>query len=102
MLIKEKNKKTKNNLFPVLVYFALGILVYGVSNTSIFYYGLMPFGVSVIFALLAIGYNGYYLSIVYIRIIFYNKWQFFKGKRKKTMNVIDILTNILYNKHSKK
>ena len=41
------------------------VLVYGVSNVSVFGSSLMPFGISLIFALLMLKYNGYVLAVIY-------------------------------------
>ena len=49
----------------ILTYIVLFAVLYGVCNTNIYYTGLMPFGVSLVFSLLYVRFNGYYLSIVY-------------------------------------
>lgn len=39
--------------------------MYGVCNTEVYYTGLMPFGVGIVFALFFLNFNGYLLTIVY-------------------------------------
>jgi len=61
--LAEKENKLKIIILTYLVLFAV---LYGVCNTNIYYAGLMPFGVSLVFSLLFAKFNGYYLGIVYL------------------------------------
>lgn len=67
-----KNKLIKNHLnskpIKLLVLFLLGILLYGVGSTNIYYANLTPFGVGLVFALCYIGFNGYVLGMLYFLV----------------------------------
>lgn len=62
---KNFNKYVDTTKLKVLAYLVLFLVLYGVSNTEIYYAGLMPFGIGIIFSLLWLGFNGYFLSIIY-------------------------------------
>ncbi|MCI5497359.1 MAG: SpoIIE family protein phosphatase [Firmicutes bacterium] len=47
------------------MYITIFVLVYGVSQVSVFGSSLMPFGVGLIFALLLLDYSGYMLAVIY-------------------------------------
>lgn len=49
----------------ILLFVLLFFVLYGVCNTHIYYLELTPFGIGIVFSLILIGLNGYYLSIVY-------------------------------------
>ena len=44
----------------------LFVLLYGVNNAYVYYTSLVPFGVSIVFALMFVGFNGYILGVVYL------------------------------------
>lgn len=48
------------------MYITIFVLVYGVSQVSVFGSSLMPFGVGLIFALLLLDYSGYMLAVIYL------------------------------------
>lgn len=58
--------KINTRLLRVLAILAICILLLGVNNTYIYNSSLMPFGVSVVFALLYMKCNGYILAIIYV------------------------------------
>ena len=58
---KENTLKVK-----ILVYLLLFGILYGVCNTNVYYEGLMPFGIGIVFSLIYIKFNGYILSIIYV------------------------------------
>ncbi len=60
--IELKENKLKINL---LIYIILFVICFGVSNTNIYYNGLMPFGIGIVFALIYLKFNGFLLSIIY-------------------------------------
>ena len=63
---KGKIKIFKSEIFcKILVYITIFVLVYGVSQVSVFGSSLMPFGVGLIFALLLLDYSGYMLAVIY-------------------------------------
>lgn len=61
LILKESKIKVK-----VLIYILLFAIIYGVCNTNVYYADLVPFGVSLIFSLLYVGFNGYILSLIYL------------------------------------
>jgi len=61
--IIENYKDSKKMKF--FIYAILFIILYGVTNTSVYYRELMPFGVGLVFSLFYIKFSGYYLSIIY-------------------------------------
>ena len=67
-IVENKFIKEKFNtrLLKMAVIILLGILLLGINNTYIYYSSLKPFGVSVIYALMYVGFNGYVLSAVYL------------------------------------
>ena len=57
--------KINTKFLKVVTIVLLCVLLYGVNNTSIYYTSLLPFGVSIVFALMFVGFNGYILGVVY-------------------------------------
>ena len=58
--IKYQSKKVK-----ILVSIFLCFALFGVSNTYVYNANLLPFGIGIIFSLLYLKFNGYYLSVIY-------------------------------------
>ena len=58
--------KINNKFLKSATIMLLFILLYGVNNTYIYYASLIPFGISIVFSLLFVGFNGYVLGFVYL------------------------------------
>jgi hypothetical protein len=56
-----KSKMNTKSL-KILTMILLFVLLCGMNNTNIYYIGITPFGISIVFALLYIGFNGYLLG----------------------------------------
>lgn len=69
--MKYDKLQNENNLkVIILTYILLFAVLYGVCNTNIYYSSLVPFGISIVFSLIMVKFNGYYLSIVYVLAYF--------------------------------
>ncbi len=70
VMVLSKNEFVENKIntkfLKVTTIILLFVLLYGVNNTYIYYTSLVPFGVSIVFALLFIGVNGYVLGFIYL------------------------------------
>lgn len=62
----DKSQKENKLKVVILTYILLFAILYGVCNTNIYYSSLVPFGIGIVFSLLIVKFNGYYLSIVYV------------------------------------
>lgn len=58
--------KINTKFLKVVTIVLLFVLLFGINNTYIYYTSLVPFGISIVFGLLFIGFNGYVLGAVYI------------------------------------
>ncbi len=58
--------KINTKFLKCLTLILLFVLLYGINNAYVYYTSLIPFGVSLVFALLFIGFNGYVLSGLYV------------------------------------
>ena len=57
--------KIHSKTLKVITVVLLIVVLVGLNNTSVYYAGLTPFGMGLVFALLYIGINGYVLGVVY-------------------------------------
>lgn len=66
MIDKLKKEYRENIKLKILMYVLVFIILYGVSNASVYYSSLTPFAIGIIFALLYLNFSGYILSIEYV------------------------------------
>lgn len=93
--IDKSNKK-----IIILTYLLLFSVLYGVCNTEIYYAGLMPFGIGIVFALFFLNFNGYMLGIVYF--ISYSLAGLSVNSIIVALNVVVVLSLLEYLKNKRK